>query len=84
MQNPATGVWAEDEQWTVVEELRIGSIDDVGPAMLGRVTDFELDALNRIWLFEGQAQELRVFDSTGSAREDDRPDRAKDRASSTR
>lgn len=66
VRNPETGIWDEESRWTVVEELRIGSIDEVGPAMLGRVTDYELDSLGRIWLFEGQAQELRVFDADGN------------------
>jgi len=66
VRNPATGIWADADRWSVVEELRIGTVDEIGPAMFGRVLDFELDGLNRIWVFEGQAQELRVFDSAGT------------------
>ena len=65
VRNPATPMWTDTDRWSVVEELRLGTIEDIGPEMFGRVLDFELDPLNRIWVFEGQAQELRVFDSTG-------------------
>jgi hypothetical protein len=65
VRNPATPLWTDSDRWSVVEELRLGTIEDIGPEMFGRVLDFELDPLNRIWVFEGQAQELRVFDSTG-------------------
>ena len=65
VRNPATPMWTDSDHWSVVEELRLGTIEDIGPEMFGRVLDFELDPLNRIWVFEGQAQELRVFDSAG-------------------
>ncbi|MBK5097454.1 MAG: hypothetical protein JJE01_06705, partial [Gemmatimonadetes bacterium] len=58
--NPAAPLWTDADRWSVVEELRLGTIEDIGPEMFGRVLDFELDQLNRIWVFEGQAQELRV------------------------
>ena len=64
--NPATGMWDEATAWSVVEELRIGTLDDIGPDMFGRVTDLEVDAWGRFWVFEGQAQELRVFDRDGA------------------
>lgn len=66
VRNPSTGIWTDEDRWSVVEELRIGSLDEIGPTMFGNVLDFETDPLGRIWVFEGQAQELRVFDSTGA------------------
>ncbi len=64
--NPATGIWDETTAWNVVEELRIGTLDDIGPDMFGSVDELEVDAWGRIWVFEGQAQELRVFDRDGA------------------
>jgi hypothetical protein len=64
--NPAEPLWTDADRWSVVEELRLGTIEDIGPEMFGRVLDFETDPLGRIWIFEGQAQELRVFDSAGA------------------
>jgi hypothetical protein len=64
--NPATGIWRDETAWRVVEELRIGTLDDTGPDMFGRVRDLEVDAEGRFWVFESQAQELRVFDADGA------------------
>jgi hypothetical protein len=64
--NPATGVWADETAWRVVEELRIGTLDDAGPDMFGQIRDLEVDAEGRFWVFENQAQELRVFDGDGA------------------
>jgi len=63
--NPATGVWDSATAWRVVEELRIGTVEEIGPALLGQVTALEVDAAGRIYVLEGQAQELRVFDRAG-------------------
>ena len=64
--NPERGVWKEGEEWRLVEEVRIGSADEAGPALFGGVRDVTADALGRIWVLEGQAQELRVFDAAGA------------------
>jgi len=63
--NPATGVWDPATVWRVVEEVRIGTVDGTGPDLFGRVAALELDALGRIYVLEGQAQELRVFERDG-------------------
>jgi len=64
--NPATGMWDEATAWSVVEELRLGTLDDIGPEMFGSIDELEVDAWGRFWVFEGQAQELRVFDRDGA------------------
>ncbi|HEX9692043.1 MAG TPA: 6-bladed beta-propeller [Gemmatimonadales bacterium] len=67
VRNPSTGVWDQGgTPWQVDEVVRIGALDVEGPAMLGQVTAVEADAQGRLWVFEGQAQELRVFDTTGA------------------
>lgn len=63
--NPATGLWDSTTAWRVAEELRIGTLEGAGPDLFGRVTALEFDAAGRIYVLEGQAQELRVFDRTG-------------------
>lgn len=65
VENGAAGVWKEGEGWRVVEELRLGSLESDGPEMFGQVRSVEVDAAGRIWVLEGQAQEIRVFDATG-------------------
>lgn len=63
--NPATGVWDSASAWRVIEELRIGTLDGLGPDLFGQINALEVDAAGRIYVIEGQAQELRVFDADG-------------------
>lgn len=63
--NPATPVWREGDEWRVVEEIRVGTLDGDGPDMFGDITSFEVDPEGRIWILEGQAQEIRVFGADG-------------------
>lgn len=63
--NPSYGIWDSSSAWRVVEELRLGSLEGSGPELFGSISALEVDALGRIYVFESQAQEIRVFDSTG-------------------
>ena len=63
--NPAVGMWGDDDGWSIVEEMRLGSIDSDGPEMFGEVRGLQLDALGRIYVLDGQAKEVRVFDAEG-------------------
>jgi sugar lactone lactonase YvrE len=63
--NPADGVWREETAWTVEEELRIGTLDGDGPDMFGNVGSLEVDDRGRIYVFDTQANELRVFGPSG-------------------
>jgi hypothetical protein len=63
--NPTGSLWSVGDGWLLDEEIRIGTLDGTGPDMFGAITDFEVDRYGRFWLFEGQAQELRVFAADG-------------------
>ncbi len=63
--NPVGSLWSTGDEWVLREELRIGTLDGTGPNMFGSIRDFEVDRYGRFWLFEGQAQELRLFDRDG-------------------
>lgn len=65
VRNTAQPIWRAGEEWQVVEELRIGSIDADGPELFGNVASLEIDDLGRLWVVESQAQELRVFAADG-------------------
>lgn len=65
VRNTAEPMWPPEGEWQVVEEVRIGRVEGDGPDVFGRVSSFDVDPLGRIWVFEGQAQELRVFGSSG-------------------
>lgn len=65
VQNGERGIWREDEEWRVIEELRIGSVDAEGPEVFGDIRALVVDDLERIWVLDGQAAELRIFDANG-------------------
>lgn len=63
--NPSSGIWDSTTAWHVVEELRIGTLDGSGPDLFGNIATFEVDESGNFYVFEGQTQELRVFDASG-------------------
>jgi hypothetical protein len=65
VRNPQQGAWREGEAWQVREEVRIGIAEGAGPTLFGNVTAVEADSAGRIWVLDGQAKELRVFDARG-------------------
>ncbi len=66
VRNDGHGVWPDSGGWTLQEEVRIGSLDAEGPENFGRIVSLAVDGEQRIWVLEGQAAELRVFDKNGA------------------
>lgn len=64
--NPAEGLWAAGDGWRVVEELRIGALEGNGPDVFGNIKDFAVDGDGRMYIVDGQASEVRVFDRNGA------------------
>ncbi len=60
------GSWAEGREWRLVEEARIGSAEAEGAAAFGSIVGLAIDGLDRVWVADGQNQELRVFDARGA------------------
>ena len=65
--NPAEGLWDAnpEEQWQVVEGLRIGTVSGDGPDSFGQVGSIVVDGAGRLWIVDRQATEIRVFDADG-------------------
>ena len=65
--NPLHGLWDANPgtRWRLVESLRIGSATEGGPDAFGNVFSLTLDALDRLWIVDSQASEVRVFDRGG-------------------
>lgn len=53
------------EEWTVVEELRIGTLEGQGPDQFGHIAWLDLDSSGYVYALDHQAQEIRVFDQGG-------------------
>lgn len=66
VRNPATGLWDSASAWRIVEELRIGEAEGMGPEVFGQIGDFTVDAYGRIYVLDRQAAEIRVFDESGA------------------
>ena len=65
VRSPEQGIWDSASSWRIEEELRIGSMDGDGPDSFGDIAGIAVDGVGRIWVLDGQAQELRVFDADG-------------------
>ncbi len=66
VRNEAGQVWDSTTAWRLVEDLRIGNADGEGPAGFAQIAALETDGLGRLYVLEGQAQQVRVFDATGA------------------
>lgn len=66
VQNPSTGLWAPDEGWKVEEVLAIGSFEGDEQYQFGRISGVDVDAEGNVYVADAQAQEVRVFDSSGA------------------
>ncbi len=64
--NPSHGIWDSSTAWRVEEEVRIGTLEGSGPDLFGQISALEVDGLGRLFVFESQTQELRVFESSGA------------------
>lgn len=65
VRNGETGRWKAGDAWRLAPAARIGSADSDGPDMFGQIVDLAIDSLGRIWVADGHAQEIRVFESGG-------------------
>lgn len=65
--NPVRGLWDENpgERWRLVESLRIGSAVAEEVDAFGNVVSLTLDELDRMWIGDSQARDVRVFDADG-------------------
>jgi hypothetical protein len=65
VRNPSTPLLDLDSAWTVETRLRLGRRQGEGPEIFGSVADVVVDGMGRIWVLDGQAQEVRVFGPDG-------------------
>ena len=63
--NAEHGEWSPDTEWSLVEDLRIGSADGSGPEAFGSVHALEVDAYGRIYVLDRLAHQVQVFGPNG-------------------
>lgn len=64
--NPDTPLWQPGEQWQLRERFRLGSSEPDSPELFGEIADVEIGPAGEIYVLDGQALQVRVFDSTGT------------------
>lgn len=64
--NPDFPAWSPEETWGLVEELRIGTMTGDGADLFGQIRSLAVDDAGRLYVLEGQAQEVRVFGPDGA------------------
>jgi hypothetical protein len=68
VRNPATGMWAPDQVWTLAEELRIGTAEGDADYQFGNILPAGSIAIasdGRIVVLDAQGQHLKVFTPDG-------------------
>ncbi|WP_419940323.1 6-bladed beta-propeller [Candidatus Palauibacter sp.] len=63
--NPVPGRGGGSDEWSLVEELRLGQIDGTGPEVFGHVHDVAVDEKGHIYVLDVASKEVRVFDREG-------------------
>ena len=63
--NTAEGIWTDETRWTVVEELRIGSVDGEPEYQFGQVGGVAVGSDGRMFVLDTQGQHVKVFSVDG-------------------
>jgi hypothetical protein len=63
--NPADGGWDSTDGWRVTEITRVGGAEADSTSAFGRVSGIALDPRGRLYVADGQALSISVYDSAG-------------------
>ena len=66
VRNSDQPIWTPEQNWQIVEQMRIGSSEEEGPELFGRVASFDVDPQGKVYVLDKQAAEVRVFDAQGN------------------
>jgi len=64
--NPEQGMWTDRTSWKLEQVARIGTRLGSGPEMFGDVSDIDVDPTGRVYVFDRQAQNVKLFERDGS------------------
>jgi sugar lactone lactonase YvrE len=59
-------LWTDANAWRVVEDLRLGSADGMGPDVFAAPAALEADAAGRLYVLDAQVAQVRIFGPDGS------------------
>ncbi len=63
--NGNDGAWQAGEEWTLEEDLRIGVMDGDPNYVFGRIAGLCVDSERQIYVLDGQAARVSVYDADG-------------------
>lgn len=64
--NSGKGLWNDTDAWELTPELVLGELEGPGAAVFGSIRAIQADDDGRIYVVDGQANELRIFSPNGS------------------
>lgn len=66
VRNPGEVDWTDRSPPTLVEDVRIGSVDGPPETQFGRITGLDIDVEGNIYVLDRQTSNVRVFDTLGT------------------
>ncbi len=64
--NTDRGIWSPSGQWTLEEELRVGTVEGDRNLMFGQVGMIGVDSEGNLYVMDSQAQRVQVFSADGA------------------
>ncbi len=64
--NTATPMWRAGDEWTVTEDLRIGTVAGEAEFQFGLITGLDVGPDGTVYVLDMQASEIRAFDAAGN------------------
>lgn len=63
--NTDRGIWTDETRWTVVEELRMGSLEGDPDYQFGQIGFISVGSDGTLYVIDAQAQHVQVFSAAG-------------------
>lgn len=64
--NSGVGLWDQESAWRLTPDIVLGEIEGEGAAVFGSIRALQADDDGRIYVADGQANEVRIFAADGT------------------